>query len=333
MLMALTYLGLTVLDPPGSPNPPGKLDLLKAAFTAVAGIGGVVALVVAYRKQRVNERSQQHTEYAELYGQAVEQLGHDKAAVRLGGLYSLERLAQDHPQHRQTVVDVMCAYLRMPFEAPGSDTLESRTRNHLTFSAVSTTDPGDRAAAKQELQVRLTAQRLLVSHLSADVANNQKYWKNINVDLNGAHLVEFDFINCKPHNADFANAQLIGRTSFDGTTFGGDARFGKATFEGDAWFDEARFEGDASFGEARFGGAAVFGGARFEREPDYRDVSAIIYLDDLHSWPEPWHVEQPPPGEELGRLVRRADPETSQAADTTRTTAAEHDATRPRSAR
>jgi hypothetical protein len=131
----------------------------------------------------------------------------------------------------------------------------------------------------------------------------------------------------------FDETRFEGDASFGEARFGGAARFGKARFEETAWFDETRFEGDASFGEARFGGAAVFGGARFEREPDYRDVSAIIYLDDLHSWPEPWHVEQPPPGEELGRLVRRADPETSQAADTTRTTAAEHDATRPRSAR
>ena len=51
----------------------------------------------------------------ELYTKAVEQLGNDKAPVRLGGLYALERLAQDNPAHRQTIVNVICAYLRMPF--------------------------------------------------------------------------------------------------------------------------------------------------------------------------------------------------------------------------
>ncbi len=34
----------------------------------------------------------------ELYTKPVEQLGNDKAPVRLGGLYALERLAQDNPR-------------------------------------------------------------------------------------------------------------------------------------------------------------------------------------------------------------------------------------------
>src|SRR4051812_17860662 len=91
---ALIYLGFTLWD--AGKIEKEKLNIVKVSFTAVAGIGGVVALVVAYRRQRVNERAQKHTEYAEIYGQAVEQLGHEKAAVRLGGLYSLEHLAQDH---------------------------------------------------------------------------------------------------------------------------------------------------------------------------------------------------------------------------------------------
>ena len=58
---------------------------------------------------------QDRTYERELYAKAVEQLGHEKAPVRLGALYSLERLAQDKPERRQTIVNVICAYLRMPF--------------------------------------------------------------------------------------------------------------------------------------------------------------------------------------------------------------------------
>ncbi|HWO58966.1 MAG TPA: hypothetical protein VNO31_02835 [Umezawaea sp.] len=36
----------------------------------------------------------------ELFAKSVEQLGSDKAAVRLGGLYALERLAQDNEDQR-----------------------------------------------------------------------------------------------------------------------------------------------------------------------------------------------------------------------------------------
>ena len=58
----------------------------------------------------------------ELYTKAVEQLGSDQAPVRFSGLYALERLAQDNPAHRQAIVNVICAYLRMPFSptAPAS---------------------------------------------------------------------------------------------------------------------------------------------------------------------------------------------------------------------
>ncbi|RSM95837.1 hypothetical protein DMB42_49020 [Nonomuraea sp. WAC 01424] len=55
-----------------------------------------------------------------MYAKAVEQLGNEQAPVRLGGLYALERLAQDTPALRQTIVDVICAYLRMPYALPAN---------------------------------------------------------------------------------------------------------------------------------------------------------------------------------------------------------------------
>ncbi|MEU1394119.1 MULTISPECIES: hypothetical protein [unclassified Nonomuraea] len=54
----------------------------------------------------------------ELYTKAAEQLGNAQAPVRLAGLYALERLAQDTPVLRQTIVDVICSYLRMPYTPP-----------------------------------------------------------------------------------------------------------------------------------------------------------------------------------------------------------------------
>jgi len=52
----------------------------------------------------------------ELYTKAVEQLGSDKAPVRLGGLYALERLAQDYPRtaadHRQRHLRLLADAIR-----------------------------------------------------------------------------------------------------------------------------------------------------------------------------------------------------------------------------
>lgn len=43
---------------------------------------------------------------------AIEHLGHDSDSVRLGGAYELFHLAQDTDDLRQTVLDILCAYIR-----------------------------------------------------------------------------------------------------------------------------------------------------------------------------------------------------------------------------
>jgi hypothetical protein len=52
----------------------------------------------------------------ERFATAAEQLGSDEPAVRLAGVYAMAGLADDwkEKENRQTCVDVLCAYLRMP---------------------------------------------------------------------------------------------------------------------------------------------------------------------------------------------------------------------------
>ncbi len=98
-----------------------QLDAIRTAGTLVIGIGGVVALLLTARRQRYTELALVHTDrdaterrITELYTKAADQLGSDQAPVRLAGLYALERLAHSAIEHRQAIVDVICAYLRMP---------------------------------------------------------------------------------------------------------------------------------------------------------------------------------------------------------------------------
>ena len=102
-----------------------QLDVIRTAGTLVIGIGGAVALLLTARRQRYTELALVHTDrdaterrITELYTKAADQLGSDKAPVRLAGLYALERLAQNAPDQRQTIGDVICAYLRMPYTPP-----------------------------------------------------------------------------------------------------------------------------------------------------------------------------------------------------------------------
>ncbi|MEV4811364.1 hypothetical protein [Micromonospora avicenniae] len=85
-----------------------RVESIRTGLTIGAAVTGAFALLLAFRRQQLAERTQQATEYdagekrvTGLYVKAVDQLGSDKAPVRLGGLYALERLAQDNPAHRQ----------------------------------------------------------------------------------------------------------------------------------------------------------------------------------------------------------------------------------------
>jgi Pentapeptide repeats (9 copies) len=206
----------------------------------------------------------------ELYTKAVEQLGSEKAPVRLGGLYALERVAavaQGDPVQRQTIVDVLCAYLRMPYtppadRAPADDAPEPEQARFEQRT--------------QERQVRLTAQRILATRLRPGRDPDHpapKFWPDIDLDLTGATLIDFDLSDCRPDTALFDGAQFVGGARFNRATFVGGARFCGATFVGGAGFFLATFPGDAWFDGAMFAGAAqftsatftdgVFGGARF----------------------------------------------------------------------
>ncbi|CAL9329537.1 hypothetical protein [Streptomyces sp. enrichment culture] len=94
-------------------------DLVKLSFGVVAGAGALVALVVAYRRQRVDEAGA-HREatrlHTERFSVAVDKLGSDSPAVRLGGVHALAGLADDAPDGslRQTCIDVLCACLSFP---------------------------------------------------------------------------------------------------------------------------------------------------------------------------------------------------------------------------
>lgn len=154
-----------------------RVESIRTGLTISAAVTGAFALLLAFRRQQLAERTQQATEYdagekrvTELYVKAAEQLGSDKAPVRLAGLYALERLAQDNPVHRQSIVEVICAYLRMPYTPPSNQPNPNPAELPATDKATAPADTSEHAKAdeerrKEERQVRLAAQRILARHL------------------------------------------------------------------------------------------------------------------------------------------------------------------------
>jgi uncharacterized protein YjbI with pentapeptide repeats len=280
-----------------------QLEAIKTAGTIVVGTGGAAALLLAARRQRTAEIALKHQErvatateadaaarrITELYTKAADQFGSDKAPVRLAGLYALERLAQDNETQRQTIVNLLCAYLRMPYQLPSEPPCDDA-------DAQLGAAHHDRV---QEREVRRTAQRLLTNNLWPGNPKNPAltYWGDLDLDLTGAILIDFSLADCTVGNATFRSAMFTGLADFRSATFTGDAQFESATFTDDARFQSATFTrpanfvsvtftntayfewttftGDAYFESATFTGDAYFESATFTRQASFDFASFI----------------------------------------------------------
>ena len=83
----------------------------------LAGIGALATILINYRNSRValdTFRVAERGHLTDRYGKAIEQLGDDKLAVRLGGIYGLQQYAEDSSRDgdQRTVVEVLSAFIR-----------------------------------------------------------------------------------------------------------------------------------------------------------------------------------------------------------------------------
>ena len=257
------------------------LDAIRGRVLAVAtGLAALIAVYYTARNADTARRTFQLGERGHVtdrYGKAVEQLGSAQAPVRLGGLHALEQLAQDNadPEFRQTIVDVICAYLRMPYAPPDeTDQDDQPAAPRATVDGASVQAERD---PREERQVRLTAQRILADHLRWEPPPARRWWQlrhhpdldlrhwpGIRLDLTGATLIDFSLANCRVGTSRFDGAHFRGRASFDRASFTGGASFDHATFTGGIWFEGGSFGGDTSFRRSSFGGAAWFKDVTFD---------------------------------------------------------------------
>ena len=81
-------------------------------------IGGVIAIILAVWRSRVAERQVAAAEGSllnERYQKGAEMLGSPVLSVRLGGIYALSRLAEEHPeQYHIQILNLLCAFARNP---------------------------------------------------------------------------------------------------------------------------------------------------------------------------------------------------------------------------
>ena len=281
-LVGLSFAAKALLHYPQLPRPAvislhDTVGVLQLVFASVAGTGALVALVMAYRRQRVAETtsaldrdrfepSSAHDRTRllnERFTTIAGQFGDSNPVVRLAGVHAMAGLADDWKENRQTCVDVLCAYLRLPYEP----------------------DPGNDPAAAEQLafrasrEVRHTVIRVIAAHLREDAATS---WQGLDFDFTGVVFDGGNFRNAEfsGGKVDFGGAEFSGGSvSFDGAKFsGGKVDFMQARFSGgEVDFSNASIsDGKVNFGGGKFsggladftfcefsGGSVNFGGAEF----------------------------------------------------------------------
>lgn len=220
-VLVLTFVVVTVvlLSLLGDDQPAtrGRLEALKVAGTIAVAVAGLATLWLAARRQRATELELQRKYEAdletqkdaaerrttELYTKAADQLGSDKAPVRLAGLYALERVGAGAEDQQPTIANVICAYLRMPYTPPSAPTSPP--------SVTGKPDTEQTEPRAQERQVRLTAQRILHRHLSMLPPFEQRQdvrWRGLRIDLTGAELDGIDLAKSDLTDADLSDANM-----------------------------------------------------------------------------------------------------------------------------
>jgi uncharacterized protein YjbI with pentapeptide repeats len=270
-------------------NPQVEAAIIAGCVGILTLIATVIAQIVGFRSTRANTERQINAQREQLdttlkaqseqldttlaeqrtrtlnerFATAADRLGSDKQpAIRLAGVYAMAGLADDWQENRQACVDVLCAYLRIPYEPyPGDGAT-----------------PTERLVFKGDREVRHTVIRVIGDRLRPDGkrAPGTASWRGRNLDFTE---VVFD-------GGDFSDAEFTGNVSFIGAEFTDETvYFNRAKFIGGrVSFDGATFSGGGvDFREAQFGEEHTSDATSHAdpRAADGRvDLRASIYVGD-----------------------------------------------------
>lgn len=256
------------------------------------------------QKNKKDHNRQVHAERRSRYTKAVEQLANEKAAVRLGGIYTLvglvdEWLADDNldqdkqKEEGQVIINNLCSYIRSPFLiAEKLEEYEARKElNALDeFEAIVSPEDGsprfqalykrfidsngykepeDLTAGYAELREEQDVRRAIFVEMSKrsstiSTSNNSKV-----AEIKPGTWSKFDF--------NFSRAPIF--YPLNNITIE-EANFFSANFYGDIDFSDTRFIKDANFMRAKFTPEVNFSGATFFQGTSFIWTKFEIYSLD-----------------------------------------------------
>lgn len=176
-------------------------ESLSATFRNLALItGGIIAMLLAVWRSRISERqslaSQHQADTAqqsllnERYERGAEMLGSEVLSVRMGGIYALQKLAEEHPeQYHVQIMRLLCAFVRNP-------------------AGIDNTPRTEKGRRYPRLRDDVQAAMVAIAH-----RNNLELESaagNFSLDFYGAHLLSLDLEKANLRGADLTNANLEG---------------------------------------------------------------------------------------------------------------------------
>ena len=282
------------------------------------GVLGVITLGETHRKnnQEKEKNENDHTRqvYAERrsrYTTAVEQLANEKAAVRLGGIYTLVGLVDEwltddtlNPKERQkegqVIINNLCSYIRSPF--PLAEEIEEYEARKELEKLQKTESEKLREAESSRLQVLLkrfedSGEYEKSKDITADYAKfheEQDVRRTIFVEMSKRSRdiikekgMAIDAVQRIWSNFDFdfsrapifypLSSLTIEKGNFSSAKFYSNADFNGTAFTQTADFSEATFTQTANFGWATFTQNAHFSEATFTQNAYFRGATFEKY--------------------------------------------------------
>ena len=282
---------------------------LRLAFLYITGGAiAVVGLIETFRKnnneklkndqdKEKNDREhlrQVRADRRERYTKAVEQLGDEKAPIRMGGVYTLVGLVdewledesiekyEDRLKEGQVIINNLCAYIRSPFTlASHYDELsQANPASEGIYKDKEQEFYADKATLDSEADVRLGIIKEIHDRLQGPEENTPGTWSDFEYDFSGSvFFYPVDLTKSyykKPIN--FSGSTYKGRADFSGSTYKGRAYFTDSTYKGRADFTGSTYKSGADFTDSTYKGKAYFSRSTYKGRVNftgstYKDVA------------------------------------------------------------
>ena len=209
-----------------------------------------------------------NTERRKRYTKAVEQLGNEKAPVRMGGVYTLvslvdEWLREENIEYNeriaegQIIINKLCAYICSPFALAShyneltqeSPTAEGLYKNREQDFYI------DKAEFKSEADIRLSIIKEIHSRLQSPKINTPGAWSDFEYDFSGSTFF---------YPIDLTNSYYTKPVNFSGSTYQGDADFESSTYQSRADFSDSTYRCWADFRSSTYQSEANFSGSTYQ---------------------------------------------------------------------